>query len=787
MKRKKHRLRNIILITTGIILTLGILIIVFISPIVKYMIEKYDEKYTGRQITMDWAYVNPFTGYIHFDNFKFHEFKSDSSFLSCDGISAHLDIRKLFLKEYEIKDLTLNKPRITVLQQKKTVFNFTDLVEKFSKKPDEPKKDTTPAHFNLLEIKVEDGLFVFHEEMTPVNYAIKNLNIECTGKRWNADTVNTKFSFDSGIGSGHVQGHININTAMLEYSAAIVIKKLDLKIIEQYMKDLANYGSLRAFVDADIKATGNFKDGRNVDAHGNVTVSDFHFGKSEKEDFASFDKFVLAINQLNPLKKIYIIDSVSLIHPFFKYEKYDHLDNIQNMFGKGGENVKSVANDPEKFNLVIELAKYVKLLSKNFLKSDYKVNRLGIYRGDLRYNDYSINEKFSVAANPLTVIADDVNSNKKRVSVVLNTGIKPYGNFRIALSINPKDSSDFELTYNLQKVNATLLNPYLISLSSFPLDRGSIEFKGNCNVKNGVIKSDNHLLVIDPRITKRLKNNKNKWLPLKLIMFFVRERGNAIDYEIPITGNLKDPKFHLRDVIFDIITNVFVKPATTPYRSEVKTVENRIEKTLAFNWQFRVAALIPDNEKFVEKVADFLKDNPRASITVFPVQYSDKEKEYITFFEAKKKYYLKNINRNTTTFSEEDSINVEKMSVKDSMFVQYLHKKIKDKMMFTMQERCMAFVGANTIKRKYDELVKKRAQAFRDYFIDAGLGDRVKIKPSANKVPFDGFSYYKISYNGEIPPETKEAFEKLKEFDSENPREKLKKERRKTQRFFKPK
>jgi hypothetical protein len=45
----------------------------------------------------------------------------------------------------------------------------------------------------------------------------------------------------------------------------------------------------------------------------------------------------------------------------------------------------------------------------------------------------------------------------------------------IAISINPKDTSDFDLHVNVRKLPATLFNPYLISQSSFPLDRGTIE------------------------------------------------------------------------------------------------------------------------------------------------------------------------------------------------------------------------------------------------------------------------------------------------------------------------
>ena len=65
-----------------------------------------------------------------------------------------------------------------------------------------------------------------------------------------------------------------------------------------------------------------------------VAINDFHFGKNPEDDYASFDKLVLAINEMSPKKHKYLFDSVSLSHPYFKYERYDYLDNLQTMFGK---------------------------------------------------------------------------------------------------------------------------------------------------------------------------------------------------------------------------------------------------------------------------------------------------------------------------------------------------------------------------------------------------------------------------------------------------------------------
>src|ERR1041384_3031942 len=101
------KLKKPLLIFISTIVLIMVVVIIFISPITKYLVEKYDEKYTGRQITMDWAYVNPFTGYIHFSNLKIYELKSDSIFFSANSVSANFALHKLFSKTYEISECTL--------------------------------------------------------------------------------------------------------------------------------------------------------------------------------------------------------------------------------------------------------------------------------------------------------------------------------------------------------------------------------------------------------------------------------------------------------------------------------------------------------------------------------------------------------------------------------------------------------------------------------------------------------------------------------------------------------
>jgi len=732
------------------------------------LVEKYDEKYTGRQITMDWAYVNPFTGFVHFRNFKAYELKKDTLFFSANSVSADFALFKLFSRTVEISELIVDHPRATVDNVKRH-FNFDDLILRFS--PDKDSQKKSSVNVNILNVRIRHGEFVYREKAIPINYIIKDLNMESSGKRWNADTIASSFSFLSQNEKGGIKGNFTINVANLDYRIATSIRNFDLEIIRQYLWELINYGMFSAQLDAKIYATGNFRIPERINTHGRLAFSDFHLGKTKKDDYIAFKKLVVVMDQVSPENQKFLFDSIALYKPAIKYQKFDSLNNLEMLFGEKGSNISDVTAQSSRFNLVIEIGRYLKRLSRNFFQSHYKINSLIVSHGDMKFSDFSLNEQFNISANSVSITADSVDKNNKRVGIYIKSGIKPYGDLSVTLSINPKDSGDFDMYYHLNKISAATFNPYLVSYTSFPLDRGTIELNGIWNVRNGEIKSANHLVIMDPRISSRVRTKHLKWIPLPLVMAFVRERGNVIDYEIPISGNLKDPHFHLHDVIMDLIKNIFVKPVTVPYGIALRTAENDIEHSITLKWDPRQNELHSAQQYFLSTMAEFLEKNKTSSIVVYSKVFSIKEKEQILFFEAKKKYFLSARNK-SEAFTKEDSIKVDRMSVKDAAFMHSLKRGYGagDTLMFTIQEKCNYYVDSNDVNLKYKKLLKERDRVFREFFVKNGTSDRVKIHSGYDSIPYNGFSSYKIIYRGDVPKSLQRAFKKMHELNNEDPR-----------------
>jgi hypothetical protein len=251
----------------------------------------------------------------------------------------------------------------------------------------------------------------------------------------------------------------------------------------------------------------------------------------------------------------------------------------------------------------------------------------------------------------------------------------------------------------------------------------------------------------------------------------------VVDYDIPIRGDLKDPKFKLHDVLLDLLTNIFIKPPTTTYGLQVKNIETEIEKSLTLTWPFLNSSITSEQETFIEQMANFLKKNPTASIVVNPVFYSAKEKEHILYFESRKKYIQRN--DNDKSLSKSDKEDVGKIFIKSAPFTLYLRKNIRDSTLFTIQERCALLIETSILEKSLEKIKNERQRAFLSYFIKKKFENQIKFSASVNGIPYNGFSFYQIEYQGEFPKSLLKAYRQMQELNNAAPRKEFKKKRSK--------
>lgn len=733
-----------------------LLLIIVASPLTKYLVQKYDVEYTGREITLGNAFVNPLAGSLALRNLKMYEADSDTVFFSAGKFKANMSVLRLIRGIYDVSSIRINRPEI-VISRDDTIFNFTDILEKFAVTEDTVEEEQ--LKLNIRNIRIDDGSVYYTEKSVEEELAITEIYFRSPGMFWDVDSINAEFSLVPG--GGKLSGDFMLNQETMDYRLSMNLADFGLEPVQPFLAAMTDNASITASLDMELNARGNFNQLVEGTASGNFDLRNFHFGPG-KTDYFSLNRFLVQFREVNLAENRFYFDSILIDKPKVLYQMYDTLDNFRRMFQS------QLAEEAEEE--AEEAADTVDMLV-NLLGSDYYIHNFSLNEAAIEFNDYSIAEKFSISIDPLNIKADTIDKSTKRVNVEFDGRLKPYGRFAATISMDPDNEENLDMEYEFRDISASMFNPYIATYTSYQLDRGEIEMHGEWHIRNSVINALNHFLVIDPQDTKRVRGKDTKWVPLPLIMSFVRERGSVIDYQIPVKGDLNSPDFKLGDIISDILRNILVKPPTTPYRLQVQNVENKIEKTLSVKWKMRQHAIEEGQERFMKDIAKFMKENPEARLIAQPVFHVAKEKENLLLFEAKKKYYIQaGKSKEKGSLSERDSMDVEKLSSKDPDFIRYLDKSFKNPEFITLQAKCYSFVGEDVVDKKYNDLVEKRRNEFLKYFRENNSEDRVEVLEVKNQVPFNWFSYYDINYKGDIPEELAEAYNKLREINSEPPR-----------------
>ena len=256
-----------------------------------------------------------------------------------------------------------------------------------------------------------------------------------------------------------------------------------------------------------------------------------------------------------------------------------------------------------------------------------------------------------------------------------------------------------------------------------------------------------------------------------------------IDYEIPIKGNLNNPKFNFWDPVLDVLGNIFIKPPTLPYGLHVRNVENKLEKSINLKWTLHAHELSGGTEKFIKKMVEFLEENQDSKLDVHASVHEEKEKEFIIVYEAKKMYFLHKYRKNRKSFTNDDSLEVEKMANKDAGFMAYLNKRISDPLLFTVQHKSLNVVGEKLLEKKYVQLLSDRKKHILNYFPE-NLRQRLVFHAEKTIIPFNGQSLHEISYNGDVPEKLRKDYSKYINLNDDLPREYFKKKRKFREVFF---
>ncbi|HTY54416.1 MAG TPA: DUF748 domain-containing protein, partial [Candidatus Binataceae bacterium] len=101
--------------------------------------------------------------------------------------------------------------------------------------------------------------------------------------------------------------------------------------------------------------------------------------------------------------------------------------------------------------------------------------------------------------------------------------------------------------------------------TGYPIEKGTLTLDVHYLLDQGKLTAENHISIDQLTFGDKVENSTAINLPIRLAVALLKDQNGVIDLRLPVSGSLNDPQFSVGGVIWQVLRNLIVKAATSPF------------------------------------------------------------------------------------------------------------------------------------------------------------------------------------------------------------------------------
>lgn len=743
MKFLKKTLKYLSILLIVVIAFL-VLVILFIDPIAKYAIQKYDKQYLGREISLNNIHINVFTASLEINDFKLYEKDGKTPFVSWSKFYTQTDYVPLFKNELNIYPLEINNLYVNILS-KSGKLNFDDILKKIAEltKDDGTKKvekqTSSEDEFKVLieNVKISNSLFSYKDGDRNVRFWLSKYTLIvpkfATYKNDIALTLLSKINEE-----GKLALNLKYDLKKQFYDVAIDLKHFPMDQLNPYVKDFLRFNKLHSYLSVKSFVKGNTKTASDFVISGDLGVNDFVFIDAYDQKITSWNELKIKIDTLNIAKNIYKIGAITLSDPYFLFEMYPNGNSINRLYqqldtavvvkGNDTATVVTPVTSNSSSNVFVYIYDYFKQISKDLILNTYSANKFEITNANVVYNDFLVGEKMSIETKNLNIATSRISSSNDSVSARLSSLLNDVGQLAVDFTADAKNFKDMIVNININKFPLTTFNAYSKYYTGFPFKKGNLNINSSIKILDNKLNSSTKFLLEKSKVGKKHKELRQYNVPLKLLLAILRDKKGNVDIDLPVDGNLDDPNYKIKPIVLKLVKNLMVKTISAPVNLIGGMLRKKDNSEIEIESAYLETDLTKKQQSSFKQINGLLKDKQELMCEIELNTDTVKEKELLTIREIKKCYAKDILQLDSASFDRNMD---KKIKLTDSLFVKYIDDKIagRVKSETSIIDKSLVIIGKDKINAFYTSIKNSKVNALNS-FINQELSevkDRVKV------------------------------------------------------------
>ncbi|MCX5820076.1 MAG: DUF748 domain-containing protein [Deltaproteobacteria bacterium] len=445
-----------------------------------------------------------------------------------------------------------------------------------------------------------------------------------------------KFRFASTFGKETpLQAAGDLTPSPFRYRGDLRIGRLPIRDFEAYYPGNLNLLILGGLLDAALTLDVALEDGAPTGSFkGNAGLSAFHAVDAvEEEDLLKWQRLQLdgIDGDLKPFRLA--IGQVSLNEVYSRIiVRENGTLNLQNLIRKeeadgGAEKPGPGPVQEAKPRAVTSvMAPDAPAAPRKQEPPAVRIGDVTILDGTIAFTDKHLSNHFETTFYNLGGRISGLSSEASLLADVdLRGNLENHSPLRITGKINPLREDLFvDLKLSFTDIDLSPMSPYAETYLGYILKQGKLFLDLQYHIENKKLLSENRIRVDQFTFGDPVKSDKATSLPVKLGLALLKDRRGEIHLDVPVMGQIDDPKFNIWRIVFQVLKNLLVKAVTSPF-SLLSSLFGGGSDLSVVGFSPGTQILQPSEEQKLESLVKGLNERPALKMSL--TAYVDREKD----------------------------------------------------------------------------------------------------------------------------------------------------------------
>jgi hypothetical protein len=459
--------------------------------------------------------------------------------------------------------------------QRDTVFNFSDIIERLAL-----DDSTEPLPLVIKDINIHNSYIHYKDSLVGSEFSLNDFQLFIPGidLRDINTSVGISLNFTEG---GTLKTMVDYDDKHKLYSMVFKVDGFNMKGLLPYLRQSIYLGDIQGVINLDLLMQGSVAHLLDFSLRGTAGIKNLNVFDEEGKTMVRCDTVAIDVRDMDlPANRI----NLSRVHferPYIRiqYDK-DSLDNFSRLVLKA-EKIWAERDSIRLAEQGIDYSEYIQNAdSLAALAEESSVEYNGLIRRQhlqidsllidsarLSYRDESlIGEPFVYELSNVNIKAPNFSLHGIN-HITADAQLGREGHLRFWYDGRTLDQRDMHMVVQAEKIEVKDFSPYTVQMFGNEVSSGILSANLMYDTMDGRLLGQNHIIVRNPKVEKKRRGVQSEMnIPFRTGVYILTDKDDVLDINLPVKGDIEDPKFSYKRVLFRTMGKFIVKVCTSPFR-----------------------------------------------------------------------------------------------------------------------------------------------------------------------------------------------------------------------------